>query len=48
MKPIQIEIHEFPQAGTVDVQGDFSFYVYASNQCDDEFEEAIETLKRCE
>ena len=45
MKPIQIEIHEFPQAGTVDVQGDFSFYVYASNQCDDEFEEAIETLR---
>lgn len=45
MKPIQIEIHEFPQAGTIDSQGDFSFYVYASNQCDDEFEEAIETLR---
>ena len=45
MKPIQIEIHEFPQAGTIDSQGNFSFYVYASNQCDDEFEEAIETLR---
>jgi hypothetical protein len=45
MKPIQLEINECPQSGTIDAQGDFSFYVYASNQCDDEFEEAIETLR---
>jgi hypothetical protein len=45
MKPIQIEIHELPQSGTIDFQGDFNFYVYASNQCDDEFEEAIATLR---
>jgi hypothetical protein len=45
MKPIQIEIDECPQSGTIDSQGDFSFYIYASNQCDDEFEEAMETLR---
>jgi len=45
MKPIAIEINEGTQTNGVDKNGDFSFYVYATNQCEQEFEEAIETLK---
>jgi hypothetical protein len=44
MKPIVIEVDERPQSGEVDKQGDFVFYLYASNECGQEFEEAIETL----
>jgi hypothetical protein len=46
MKAIKLEIDESPQAGTIDENGDFKFYLYTSNQCDDEFEEALETLMR--
>ena len=45
MKPITIEIHETTQTNGVDENGDFSFYLYASNACDQEFEKAIDTLK---
>ena len=45
MKSIAIEINEGTQTDGVDENGDFSFYVYASNQCEQDFEEAIETLK---
>ena len=45
MKPIQFEIDEIPQAGTIDAEGNFKFYIYASNQIDEDFSEVIETLK---
>jgi hypothetical protein len=44
MKPIQIEVDEHPHSGEVDEQGEFVFYLYGSNECGQEFEEAIETL----
>jgi hypothetical protein len=46
MKPIQFEIDEVPQAGTIDQEGNFKFYVYVSNMGDDDFSEAIETLQK--
>lgn len=46
MKPIQFEVDEMPQAGTVDAAGNFNFYIYMSNQCEDEIEEALETLAK--
>ena len=46
MQTIKLEIDEHPQSGTIDKNGDFRFYLYTSNQCDDEFEEALETLMR--
>ena len=44
MKPIELEVDEHPHSGEVNEQGDFVFYLYASNECEQEFEEAIETL----
>jgi len=44
MKAIKFEIKETPNAGTIDENGDFGFYLYTSNACDGEFEEAIESL----
>ena len=44
MKPIKIEIDESVQSGKIDKNGDFNFLIYTSNQCNSEFEEAIETL----
>jgi hypothetical protein len=44
MKPIQFETDETPQSGAVDADGNFKFYVYMSNQCQGETEEALETL----
>jgi len=46
MKPIKFEIDERPQTGTIDQEGNFKFYVYGSNMCDDDFSEAIETLQK--
>ena len=46
MKPIQFEIDEIPQTGTIDQDGNFKFYVYVSNSGDDDFSEAIETLQK--
>jgi hypothetical protein len=46
MKPIQFEIDEIPQTGTIDQEGNFKFYVYGSNMGDDDFSEAIETLQK--
>lgn len=45
MKSIELEIDEKPMAGTLDENGDFTFYLYGSNTCDDEFQEALETLQ---
>lgn len=45
MKPIQFEIDEIPQCGTIDADGNFKFYIYASNDFNDDFSEVIETLK---
>jgi hypothetical protein len=46
MKPIQFEVDEVPQTGTLDEEGNFKFYIYASNMGDDDFTEAIETLQK--
>jgi hypothetical protein len=46
MKPIKFEIDERPQTGTIDQKGNFKFFVYVSNMCDDDFSEAIETLQK--
>lgn len=46
MKPIQFEIDEVPQAGEIDKEGNFKFYIYASNMGADDFTEAIETLQK--
>jgi hypothetical protein len=46
MKPIEFEIDERPQAGTIDQEGNFKFCVYGSNKCDDDFYEVIETLQK--
>lgn len=46
MKPIQFEIDEIPQTGTIDAEGNFKFYIYCSNMGDDEYTEAIETLQK--
>ncbi len=46
MKPIKFEIDERPNAGKIDKEGNFKFYVYGSNMCDDGFSEAIETLQK--
>lgn len=46
MKPIQFEIDEIPQTGTIDELGNFKFYFYASNQIDEDFSEVIETLQK--
>jgi hypothetical protein len=45
MKPIQFEIDEIPQSGTIDADGNFKFYIYASNYIDEDFSEVIETVK---
>ena len=44
MKAIELEIDELPQSGRVDANGEFTFYLFTSNYCDGEFEEAMETL----
>lgn len=44
MKPIQFEINEKPYISTKDFDGDFNFYVCATNQVDDDFSEVIDTL----
>jgi hypothetical protein len=44
MKDIAIEINETTQTHGVDENGEFGYYIYASNQCNQEFEQAIETL----
>lgn len=44
MKPIAIEINETTQTNGVNENGEFGFYLFASNCCDREFEQAIETL----
>ena len=46
MRPIQFEVDEMPQADTVDADGNFKFYIYISNQCEDEIEETLETLAK--
>lgn len=46
MKPIQFEVDEIPQTGSVDEEGNFKFYIYASNMGDDDFTEVIETLQK--
>jgi hypothetical protein len=45
MKPIQFEVDEIPQSGTIDEDGNFKFYIYASNMIDVDFSEVIETLQ---
>jgi hypothetical protein len=45
MKPIQFEIDEIPQSGTIDADGNFKFYIYASNYIDEDFSEVIATAK---
>jgi hypothetical protein len=45
MKPIQFEIDEIPQSGTIDADGNFKFYIYASNYIEEDFSEVIETVK---
>ena len=44
MKSIDVEIEEKVMTGTVDENGDFKFYLYASNECDGEFEKAVALL----
>ena len=44
MRPIKFEADEKPQSGTIDADGNFKFYVYMSNQCEGEAEEALEAL----
>ena len=44
MKPLSLEIEEKVMTGTVDENGDFKFYFYASNECDGEFEKAMAVL----
>jgi len=44
MKPLAVEIEEKVMTGTVDKNGDFKFYLYASNECDGEFEKAMALL----
>lgn len=44
MKPINLEVEEGVQTGTIDKNGDFNFKVYTSNQCDGDLEEAMETM----
>ena len=46
MKPIQFEVDEIPQTGTIDDQGNFTFYIYCSNCGDDDYTEAIQTLQK--
>lgn len=46
MKPIQFEVDEIPQTGTIDKEGDFSFYIYCSNMSDDDYTDAIYTMQR--
>jgi hypothetical protein len=45
MKPIQFEIDEIPQSGTIDADGNFKFYIYASNYIDEDFSEVIATAR---
>ena len=45
MKPIQFEIDEIPQSGTIDADGNFKFYIYTSNMIDEDFSDVMETLK---
>jgi hypothetical protein len=45
MKPIALEVSPTTLTNGVDKNGDFSFYVYTTNLCDDEIEKAIDTLK---
>jgi len=45
MKPIQFEIDEIPQSGTIDEDGNFKFYIYASNYIEEDFSEVIQTVK---
>ena len=45
MKPIALEVNPTTQTEGADKNGDFSFYVYTTNMCDDEIEKAIDTLK---
>jgi hypothetical protein len=45
MKPIQFEIDEIPQSGTIDADGNFKFYIYASNYIEEDFSEVIATAK---
>jgi hypothetical protein len=44
MKPISFEIDECPMSGKVTPEGHFTFYVYASNYTEGEFEDAIPVL----
>jgi hypothetical protein len=43
-KMIELEIDESILPEDVDENGDFKFCVYTSNQCEGDFEDAIETL----
>jgi hypothetical protein len=45
MKPIQFEIDEIPQSGTIDADGNFKFYIYASNYIEEDFSEVIATAR---
>jgi hypothetical protein len=44
MKPISFEINECPMSGKVTPEGHFTFYVYASNYTEGEFEDVIPVL----
>jgi hypothetical protein len=45
VKPIRLDVDEIPQSGTIDKEGNFMFYVYASNQMSEDLSEAIETMQ---
>jgi len=45
MKPINFEIDEKPQTGTIDSEGNFKFYIYTSNSIEEDFSETIKTLQ---
>ena len=46
MKPIQFQVDEIPQTGELDEEGNFKFYIYCSNCCDDDYSETIGTLQK--
>ena len=46
VSPIKLEINQEPLSGSIDADGDFSFYIYMSNEFDDAFENAIDVLSQ--
>jgi hypothetical protein len=49
MKPIQFQVDEMPQTGELDEEGNFKFYIYCSNCCDDDYRKPLApcTVERC-